>query len=250
MKRYFILVLVALISLSGCKFSDGTEIDPNGGKRTIWINTYANLLESINGISGRVVIYAASALSADKELQTLIEESYFKGKYSKYGVEVSGNSVVITTDVGKTKVITDGKSFADGGVWQMYSISTTSTGESVDIPKVICYGAGENRFTYSRTVKSGDKTTTVETEVSYTKADGKVSLTIIGTGCEAGENYTIDFSSQLPNPIVFTNDLLDCGEVDIVYTDLENKTNRSFSVKVVGNIHSFRDAYKNVIYTE
>lgn len=250
MKRYFILVLVALISLLGCKVSDGTEIDPNGGKRAIWISAYGNLLESINGVSGRVVIYAAAALTSDKELQTIIEESYFKKKYSKYSVEVSNNCAVITTDIGKTKIVTDGKSFAEGGVWQSYRVSTTSTGESIDIPKETFYGVGENSFTYSCVYEGVDNTNTIESEVSYTKTDGKVSLTIVGTGRNSGKDYTIDFTSKQPNPIVFTNGLLDCGEADIVYTNLANSTTRKFGVKVVGNVQNIRDAYNNVLYTE
>ena len=224
MKRY-IIVLVALLSLTACKISDGHHPDKNEVDRLLY-NRASSVLSEVNLLSS-FAIYAEIYMSKDESAMRLANTVLFKDYYI---TEIEDGLLfqMINKDgviYNSYKLKTDGKKLSEGVVWELttlgrynqlsaqYATRADSDGgfyiEKVDAKPLYSYGE-RDKVTYHFDFKHN---VSIEKLAVVSNISGLCSL--------KGSGYTLDFTIQSGAPAEVLNcSRLERGVVDIKYKDL------------------------------
>lgn len=239
MKRY-IVVLVALLSLTSCKIADGYSRNEDAVDRLLY-NRAITAVREASELSS-FAIYTDILLGGD-ETQIRLANAVLSNNYlvtiEQDGVKfqrVLSNGTIASS----YKVITGGKKLSEGAVWELTTISQYQKLSAQFVGK-----QGAEREFYIEKIDSrpylyeSDKLS-YHLDFKYDASMDALAVlsTISGVGTIDGEGYTLDFTILKSAPVVTINcSGVDSGVIDIKYKDLvlgtEDKTTAVINGKYV-----------------
>ena len=247
MRRYisiFVVALVAIFAATSCQLSGGTEPDTQRANRMLWSRVYEGLNEQTQHI--KTIAYLNDIMlgikwgTANKPIGIEEKES---GDYIIYYGEDNYSYPMAY------RIVTGGKRLDEGGEWVVFvkygtymefakvGIAQGTIGEATKF-HLTSSNEASMRYDYIYTQQADVEYSYNSTEealhIALSSVDG-VSTDTIGNGSEA--DFIIKYSSV--EPLVFIDQTLYSGEVDILYKDLVENTSRSLTVQIANKIITF-----------
>lgn len=232
MKRYIIIVFVALVGLSSCEIEEGTNRTPNLAKKII-ARQVVEALYPINAYT-RFVIYADALLAGDEDRVKFIK-SY---SLSAADIVVEESNIVFTIKDRNSSyeytLTTDGKILSEGGVWTIYA-SYYPRATFIGVEGVSdCYKVNCTQEFWPFPPADSAIEATLNYNVDINTGHIMVSADVDGR-IEEENSYQTKFKTEKDCPLVYTlyhsyDGIYTSGEVDILYRDLV--TNKERSVRV------------------
>lgn len=244
MRRYisiFVVALVAMFVATSCQLDSGSEPQPNRANRLLW---------------GRVqdVVYQQREhfMAVARLNDTLLGRVYARCPYQTCNItEKEGVYTIFYQQYNRTyRIKTDNKRLDEGGVWAIY-VRYGDYGNFVELGKAEGMVGETNKFNLLiGTTELGSQyyysyCYAADGEVEYEYNDMTECLvvkfnTLRGVAADeqlyASDDYTIEF--EVIEPLV-VRDVIESGEVYILYRDLVENTSREVRVQVANKITTF-----------
>jgi hypothetical protein len=239
MRKYisiFVFAIVALFTTS-CELNGGTTPDPNRANRLLWHRVENALYEQLDYIKPIAQLN-----------DHICGTTYSKYPYEPCNIyESEGIYTMVYGDYSYSyRVVTNKKRLDDGGEWdfylrygtymqyQLFGTVKGIVGESAKF--TIDMGCMEwQRSAYYNKVESEVEYAlnpiTEAFEITFANVDG------ISSDYTAEKDYLITFKSL--EPILFIDNLLISGQVNILYEDLVKQTKQEVTVSIVEKIITF-----------
>ena len=233
MKRYFIVAILALMTLTACRLDTANDPDLDRGNNLLWWHVQVPINQHYEHF--RAVAYLND---------TLLDRSVVEGGYTPSNVVVENNIYTIyygTTNYARSyRIEIDSKRLDEGGKWTIYyRIGTNNEYKKLgEVEGIIGETSKFNLLTDSSmcTIYGHNCCYTAESEMEYEYDNVRECLcvkynTFKGVIWEASSpnDYAINF--EVVEPLVFRN-AIDEGKVNILYKDLIEITSRQLSVVI------------------
>lgn len=239
MKKYIIIICIALLGLGSCVVGDGSEKSDRDYSSRMLAEQVVYTLSPVT-MYPQFAIYA-EALFAERQTEAeFVKELYFKDA----NIFVDEGKVIFligTNYYDQYELRTDGKSLAEGGVWQLVKVNGTANTTSLasisgSEGEEDCFRFNYNRLPY-RYYYSNDACS-VSTDIEYLIGEESVTLEVRGEG-HIGENdeYRTVFDIYDEYPLLYEKRANEegsylGGQVDIVYEDLKTKKTKSLTMNL------------------
>ena len=233
MKRYFIVAILALMTLTACRLDTANDPDLDRGNNLLWWHVQVPINQHYEHF--RAVAYLND---------TLLDRSVVEGGYTPSNVVVENNIYTIyygaTNYARSYRIEIDSKRLDEGGKWTIYyRIGTNNEYKKLgEVEGIIGETSKFNLLTDSSmcTIYGHNCCYTAESEMEYEYDNVRECLcvkynTFKGVIWEASSpnDYAINF--EVVEPLVFRN-AIDEGKVNILYKDLIEITSRQLSVVI------------------
>lgn len=245
MRRYFSILAVAMatILLCSCEFAEADSPDPQRANKLLWGRVEEGLHFEYR--HAQVVAHLNDVMLSRTQLDAAYDKCEISDKDGIYTLDYSGSKYGSQT----YRILTNGKRLDEGGEWSIY-VKYGSYMEFVYIGSAKGIVGQSNKFT----IKTGnpewyhfDYFVSQESVVEYSIDEISEVLTLLmtsATGLNTDDlqnpesaNYTIDY--KLLKPLRFEKDELISGKVDIVYRDVQAKSQRTVVVDIENKIVTF-----------
>lgn len=239
MRRYIIAIL-ALLCLCSCRLEQGTS--PNS-HRADWL-MYEQVVES----TSRIVDYSRYILYTEATMCGYIDEAQaIKNSVLSHLIISIEPGVVVFNGSDNSfsyKVITDGKTLAEGGEWQLVYDSKNQRSFTYSYTGI---EGGNHAFKYK--IVRGN--TTADFVVTPTLTEHTGCQYITGQGSIRTEEYELIFKIQQNAPLFYR--LIswepESGVLDMTYTNHKTLTTRHVVYDIKANADAYHD-YNNIFSYE
>jgi len=247
MRRYisiFVVTLVAIFATTSCQLEGGTTADTQRANRMLWNRVYDGLNEHTQHIT--TIAYLNDAMldiKWDTDNKPIGIEEKESGDYIIYYGEDKYYYPMAY------RIVTGGKRLDEGGEWVVYvkygtymefaKVGTAQgrVGEATKFHLKTDNGASM-RYNYIYTQQADVEYSYNSTEEALhfvlSSVEG-VSTDTSSIGSEA--DFIIEYNSV--EPLVFIDETLYSGEVDILYRDFVENATRSLTVQIANKIITF-----------
>lgn len=216
MRRYIIAIL-AILCLCSCKLEQGSKPNPKRAGRLMY--------EQVTKSTSDIVHYYPYILYTDAIMCGNITEAQMIQNNALSHLIISIEpGVVIFNSSDNTfayKVITDGKTLAEGGEWQLIYDSKNQRSFTYSYTGI---EGGNHAFKYN--IVRGN--TTVNFVVTPALTEYSANVYISGNGVIRTDTYEVVFKVQEDAPLYYRPDLRNPqrGVLDMTYTNYETNTIR------------------------
>lgn len=243
MKKYISIIAVSfalLVGATSCQFNGGSDYDPNRANRMLWHRVWSAIHEQYG------LIEVVAQLN-----DTLCGVVYNHSPYPPCNISEEGGIYTFTYGESNTyhKIKTDGKLLSEGGEWILYIRYGTymNWAKMASIKGVV---GANNKFEISSDnsetgVSQYHNLTQSTIEYLYDAAEEKIYYTFATfNGRSTDRDYTnveaqymIEYNAV--EPLLLRGGELHSGEVDILYQDFVENTERTVTVCIDDNIITF-----------
>lgn len=249
MKKYISIIAVSFalfVGATSCQLNGGSGNDPNRANRMLWHRVYSSLTEQYEYV--KVVALLNDKMRGKEYVDDMVWKiTESAGVYTITLLDGPNTASYITY-----LVDTGGKRIDEGGEWQL-SLRWNDYMEYEKlgyIQGVMNVASELQLFAIETTpISRGQYQETMSADVEYLYDTIEESLNITFTkvqGLSTDNNfsnietqYTIDYTSSMP--LIFRGAVLYSGEIDILYKDFVEKTERTVIVKIVDKIITFAE---------
>ena len=227
MKRYFIVAILALMTLTACRLDTANDPDLDRGNNLLWWHVQVPINQHYEHF--RAVAYLND---------TLLDRSVVEGGYTPSNVVVENNIYTIyygTTNYARSyRIEIDSKRLDEGGKWTIYyRIGTNNESKKfnllIDSSMCTIYGSNSCYSAESEMEYEYDKINECLC-VKYNTFKGVV------WDASAPNDYAINF--EVVEPLVIRASIEE-GKIDILYKDLVDITSRQLSVVIANKVATY-----------
>ncbi|MBQ9138540.1 MAG: hypothetical protein IJX65_07895 [Alistipes sp.] len=238
MKKYIILALVALFSLSSCVLDDGTTRDPNKANEVLVRKVISSLSPTLRNV--KYILYADAVVEGRESDAKFIKSHYFPNAT----IETADDKITITESLSNNQsmqsvVTTGGVKLTEGGSWTLEEVSGDKTilvGTYTGVQGAEC--------TFTTTYTNGkEESEDYSVKILYSLVSNGIKMKVWGAGdMELKRSYTMSFTIDDNNPLIHyysnTGGSRDTfyyinyfgGAMNIAYTDLVDNTSREVNI--------------------
>lgn len=248
MKKYISIIAVSfalLLGATSCQFNGGSDYDPNRANRMLWHRVWSAIHEQYG------IVEVVAQLN-----DTLCGVVYNNSPYPPCNISEEGGIYTFTYGESNTyyKIKTDGKLLSEGGEWMLYIRYGTymNWAKMANIKGIVGESnkfevASDNSETGAYEYCNLSQSTV---EYLYDAAEGKILYTFATfNGRSTDRDYTnteaqymIEYEAV--EPLVLRSGELLSGEIDILYQDFVEHTERTVTVRIVNKIITFAEPKK------
>ena len=221
MKKYILLCMVALWSLTGCKIAEGGSPGDNRSNRIVT----NHVLGAINNMGAvryaHYAIYTEALLSGDEQLCAVLKERWFAG--ASITLEQDQVRFVSQKYHSCYTLQTQGKLLSEGATWRLSYAN--NFGREQDMATFVGIEGQTSQYRHSYQGEGDDEKHRFDLMVAYEVVglDSQVVINCRGNGRiqEADGEYTIDFAIDEEHPLRYEDrtNRPDSGELTISYKD-------------------------------
>lgn len=250
MKKYIIWLLVVLCTFTACRVDSGTTPQHNEGNNMLWneVELYINQMRrSVN-----YAICAECFLQGEEDKLAFMCRKFFQDDMV---VTADGQRIYFGSknDSYRDYFDTDGKSLAEGGVWQLRreyrgnDVDTdcyvTVTGSATIAGRFEVTQSSRDEHTLYQDI--GSSKSVVDFEVLPQSSICNAKITTQGSIRGERDDFNIEYRSAPETYMQYENAVLRKGTVDIIYTDNYNADySRTLRVLIDNNYVTYQQIHE------
>ena len=240
MKRYFIVAILALMTLTACRLDTANDPDLDRGNNLLWWHVQVPINQHYEHF--RAVAYLND---------TLLDRSVVEGGYTPSNVVVENNIYTIyygaTNYARSYRIEIDSKRLDEGGKWTIYyRIGTNNEYKKLGEVEGIIGETSKFKFLIDSsmcTVYGSNSCYSAESEMEYEYDKINECLCVkyntfkgVVWDASAPNDYAINF--EVVEPLVIRTSIEE-GKIDILYKDLVDITSRQLSVVIANKVATY-----------
>lgn len=240
MKRYFIVAILALMTLTACRLDTANDPDLDRGNNLLWWHMQVPINQHYEHF--RAVAYLND---------TLLDRSVVEGGYTPSNVVVENNIYTIyygsTSFARSYRIEIDSKRLDEGGKWTIYyRIGTNNEYKKLgEVEGIIGETSKFNLLIDNGmcTVYGSNSCYSAESEMEYEYDKINECLCVkyntfkgVVWDASAPNDYAINF--EVVEPLVICASIEE-GKIDILYKDLVDITSRQLSVVIANKVATY-----------
>ena len=240
MKRYFIVAILALMTLTACRLDTANDPDLDRGNNLLWWHVQVPINQHYEHF--RAVAYLND---------TLLDRSVVEGGYTPSNVVVENNIYTIyygaTNYARSYRIEIDSKRLDEGGKWTIYyRIGTNNEYKKLgEVEGIIGETSKFNLLIDNGmcTVYGSNSCYSAESEMEYEYDKINECLCVkyntfkgVVWDASAPNDYAINF--EVVEPLVIRASIEE-GKIDILYKDLVDITSRQLSVVIANKVATY-----------